>query len=58
VDEYVERLSAVTPAQIRAVAEKHLTDDNRTVAVLDPQPLDADDGGALATAPGGFDRVH
>jgi zinc protease len=58
VDEYVERLSAVTPAQIRTVAEKYLTDDNRTVAVLDPQPLDADNGGAVATAPGGFDRVH
>jgi zinc protease len=41
VDEYVERLSAVTPEQIRAVAAKYLVADARTVARLDPQPLDA-----------------
>lgn len=39
-DAYVERLTAVTPEQVQAVAKKYLTDDNLTVAVLDPQPLD------------------
>ncbi len=37
---YLERLAAVTPEQVQAVAQKYLTDDNLTVAVLDPQPLD------------------
>lgn len=41
VDEYVEQLSAVTPAQIQAVARKYLTTDNRTVALLEPEPIDA-----------------
>jgi zinc protease len=40
VDTYVDRLAEVTPAQIQAVARKYLTADNRTVAVLDPQPLE------------------
>ncbi len=39
VDDYVARLSEVTPAQIQAVAQKYLTVDARTVAMLDPQPL-------------------
>jgi len=39
-EEYVERLSAVTPEQVQAVARKYLTPDQLTVAVLDPQPLD------------------
>jgi len=40
MDEYVDRLKAVTPEQIRAVANKYLTDDHLTIAVLDPQPMD------------------
>ena len=39
-DQYVERLAAVTPEQVQAVAKKYLTPDRLTVAVLDPQPLD------------------
>jgi zinc protease len=42
VDEYVERLNAITPGQIQAVARKYLTADNLTVAVLDPQPMAGD----------------
>ncbi|TVQ94875.1 MAG: insulinase family protein [Chromatiaceae bacterium] len=41
LDEYVERLSAVTPEQIQAVARKYLIPDTLTVAVLEPQPMDA-----------------
>ena len=44
VDEYVDRLSAVTPEQIRTVARKYLVPEVRTVARLDPQPLDGGDG--------------
>ncbi len=39
MDQYVDRLKAVTPEQIRAVANKYLTDDRLTIAVLDPQPI-------------------
>jgi zinc protease len=42
IDQYVERLSQITPAQIQAVTRKYLTSDNLTVAVLDPQPLAGD----------------
>ena len=34
-----ERLKAVTAEQVRSVAEKYLSDDSLTVAILDPQPL-------------------
>ncbi len=38
-DEYVDRIRAVTPEQVQAVATKYLTDDRLTVAVLEPQPM-------------------
>lgn len=40
LDEYVDRMNAVTPEQIQAVARKYLMDDRLTVAVLEPQPLE------------------
>ena len=40
LDEYLERIQAVTPEQVQAVAKKYLVDDGLTVAVLDPQPID------------------
>jgi zinc protease len=39
-DEYVDRLGAVTPEQVQAVARKYLVDDGLTVATLDPQPME------------------
>jgi zinc protease len=39
-DTYVDRLKEVTAAQVQAVAQKYLVDDNLTVAVLDPQPME------------------
>ncbi len=39
-DTYPQRIAAVTPAQIMAVAKEYFTDDHLTVAVLEPQPLD------------------
>jgi zinc protease len=41
MDEYVDHLSRVTPQQVQDVARKYLIPDNLTVAVLDPQPMDA-----------------
>jgi zinc protease len=37
LDEYVDRIRAVTPAQVQAVAKKYLIDDSLTVAILEPQ---------------------
>jgi len=41
IDTVVQRLQAVTAAQVQEVAKKYLKDDSLTVAVLDPQPLEA-----------------
>ena len=40
-DLQLERLRAVTAAEVQAVARKYFTDDRLTVATLDPQPLSA-----------------
>jgi zinc protease len=58
VDEYVDRLSAVTPEQIQAVAQKYLVPDARTVAVLDPQPLNDTQRSAAAANLGGHASVR
>jgi len=39
--EEIARLKAVTPEQVRTVAQRYLVDDNLTVAVLDPLPIDS-----------------
>ncbi len=41
LDEYVDRVNAVTPEQLQAVARKYLVDDTLTVAVLEPLPIEA-----------------
>ena len=41
MDQYVDKISAVTPEQVQAVAKKYLVSDQLTVAELDPQPIDA-----------------
>jgi zinc protease len=38
-EEYLEKIKAVTPEQVRSVAKRYFISDNLTVAVLDPQPL-------------------
>ena len=40
MDEYVERINAVTAAQIQAVAKKYLVEERLTLAVLKPLPMD------------------
>jgi len=39
-DEYVDRLKAVTPAQVQAVAKKYLLEEHLTVAELVPLPME------------------
>ena len=41
-DEYVDHLKKVTPEQIQQVAKKYLTEDNLSVAFLDPLPIESD----------------
>ncbi|NOS98818.1 MAG: insulinase family protein [Methylotenera sp.] len=40
LDDYSNKLRAVTPEQVQAVASKYLLKDNLTIATLDPQPID------------------
>ena len=40
MDDRVDRFNAVTAEQVQLVARKYLTDDNLTVAVLDPLPIE------------------
>ena len=37
LDEYVDRIRAVTPKQVQAVAKKYLVDEGLTVAILEPE---------------------
>lgn len=39
MDQFVDRIRAVTPEQIQQVARKYLVDDRLTVATLDPQEI-------------------
>jgi zinc protease len=40
LQDYIEKIRAVTSAQVQAVAKKYLVKDHMTVATLDPQPID------------------
>ncbi len=40
LQEYPEKIRAVTSEQVQAVAKKYLLKDHMTVATLDPQPID------------------
>ncbi|MBK5969625.1 MULTISPECIES: M16 family metallopeptidase [Thiorhodovibrio] len=58
-DDYVRHLAAVTPEQIQAVAQKYIQPENRTRAVLEPQPIDeAAQQASAATAVGGYQHVR
>lgn len=41
MDRIIEKLAAVTPAQVQAVAQKYFSDDQLTVATLEPLPMAA-----------------
>ena len=57
-DSYVDRLAAITPEQIQAVAQRYLTPERLTVAMLDPQPLDATTQAAAPPHAGGQYHVQ
>jgi len=40
LDHYVENIRAVTAAQVQQVAQKYLNDDQLTIAVLEPLPIE------------------
>jgi len=40
LDEYVDRIRAITADQVQKVAKEYLNDDHLTVAVLEPLPID------------------
>ncbi len=50
IDRMIERLAAVTPAQVQAVAQKYFSDDRLTVATLVPLPLTAQAEGKPAVS--------
>ncbi len=54
-DEYVEKILAVTAEQVQQVANKYLTDERLTVAVLDPLPIE---NGAAAVSSTGVAHGH
>jgi zinc protease len=37
IDQMLEKMQTITPAQVQAVAKKYLVDEGLTIAVLDPQ---------------------
>ncbi len=41
IDRIIEKLAAVTPAQVQAVAQKYFSDNQLTVATLEPLPVAA-----------------
>ena len=40
-DEYLEKISAITPEQVQAVAIRYLTEETLTVAELKPLPMES-----------------
>ena len=55
-DDYVERIKAVTPEQLQAVAKKYLVEKHLTVAVLDPLPMEPGRKPRPASSGGGHAR--
>ncbi len=51
VDKILDKIRGVSAEEVQAVARKYFTDDALTVAVLDPQPIDAAAVKPTATGP-------
>ena len=58
LDEYLPRVQAVTAKQVQEVARKYLVDDRLTIAVLEPQPMDAATRARTAAAAQGAGHGH
>lgn len=57
-DEYVNRISAVTPEQVQAVVKKYFIQDNLSTTELQPLPLDQNKKPPPMTQNTENDRVH
>jgi zinc protease len=59
-DEYVDKILAVTAEQVQQVANKYLTDERLTVAVLDPLPIEngSDTGSEKQQPPAAASHAH
>ena len=55
-NDYVDRIKAVTPEQLQAVAKKYLVEKHLTVAVLDPLPMEPGRKPRPASSGGGHGR--
>jgi zinc protease len=53
INKEIDALKAVTPEQVRTVAQRYLVDRNLTVATLRPLPMDQQQPVAANTAAGG-----
>ena len=53
IQEYVDRVNAITPEQVQTAARKYLTDDRLTIAHLEPLPLPEGAPAPEETANGG-----
>jgi zinc protease len=58
VDEFVDKINAVTPQQVQQVAKKYLTEDRLTIGYLDPQPIPEGQIAPEDRAPVGGDHVR
>lgn len=58
MDEYLPRIQAVTAEQVQKVARKYLIDDHLTIAVLEPQTMDAAARARAAAAAQGAGHGH
>jgi zinc protease len=55
IDLMMQKIQEVTAEQVQDVARKYMVDDELTVAVLDPQPLE---GKKKPAQPGGVKHGH
>ncbi|WP_097991040.1 M16 family metallopeptidase [Methyloterricola oryzae] len=58
VEEYVDKINAVTPEQIQKVAQKYLVEDSLTVGYLEPLPIPEGETAPEDRAPMGGDHVR
>ncbi|MES9846162.1 MAG: insulinase family protein, partial [Candidatus Sedimenticola sp. 6PFRAG5] len=56
LDQYVDKIKAVTPEQVQAVANKYLNKDQLTVTVLEPLPISNEQAAKAAMQGGGHGR--
>ena len=58
VDEFVDKINAVTPQQVQQVAKKYLIEDRLSIGFLDPQPIPEGQVAPEDRAPAGGGHVR